>query len=135
MYKSLFTNVIQVSQKKEQVQYFLENITNLLKWNHDILLVEEYPQSMKVNRIKQAANNQEIIHIKKEGDKIIYAVQGDQLNYEIWFELEQRDEFLEISETVLLSEENDTFLISFLKPIMKQAFFNKLEMLSLVLAR
>lgn len=58
-----------------------------------------------------------------------------QLNYEIWFELEQRDEFLEISETVLLSKENDKFLISFLKPIMKQAFFNKLEMLSLVLAR
>lgn len=58
-----------------------------------------------------------------------------QLNYEIWFELEQRDEFLEISETVLLSKENDKFLISFFKPIMKQAFFNKLEMLSLVLAR
>lgn len=135
MYKSLFTNVIQVSKKKEQVQYFLENITNLLKWNHDILLVEEYPQSMKVNRIKPAANNQEIIHIKKEGDKIIYTVQGDQLNYETWFELEQRDEFLEISETVLLSKENDKFLISFFKPIMKQAFFNKLEMLSLVLAR
>lgn len=58
-----------------------------------------------------------------------------QLNYEIWFELEQRDEFLEIPETVLLSKENDKFLISFFKPIMKQAFFNKLEMLSLVLAR
>ncbi|OTN75303.1 hypothetical protein A5886_000373 [Enterococcus sp. 8G7_MSG3316] len=133
MYKPLFTNIVMISQKKEQVVAFLENPKNIIKWDSEVALVEEDQNVVNISRVHEALNNKESISIESNDERIIYNIKGDRLDYQVMFELEEENGLLEISETVLLPvKANRNLPIKLLKPVAKHAFANKLENLAAV---
>lgn len=122
--KKLFTNEIKVLADKEMVRQLLLDANYLMRWNPTIGQVEGISDNKFVlYRNQMAVNQQEVISIHQETNKIIYQSDGKNFSYTLVFRIESDEsQMVRVSEDFFVIEVIKILPLSLLKPVIQRAF-------------
>jgi hypothetical protein len=132
--KKLFTNTIFIQSNLERLSTILKSPQNLSKWVPDINSVSPKDDYFLISRSSSALNNFEKISVTSQDNSIIYTSTGGRLEYELHFDLTNKDDKTLVEQTLLVDETLTKLPLTLLAPIAKHAFHENLSSLERLIA-
>lgn len=132
--KKLFTNTIFIQSNLERLSTILKSPQNLSKWVPDINSVSPKDDYFLISRSSSALNNFEKISVTSQDNSIIYTSTGGRLEYELHFDLTNKDDRTLVEQTLLVDEALTKLPLTLLAPIAKHAFHENLSSLERLIA-
>lgn len=127
--KKLFTNTIFIQSNLERLSTILKSPQNLSKWVPDINSVSPKDDYFLISRSSSALNTFEKISVTSQDNSIIYTSTGGRLEYELHFDLTNKDDKTLVEQTLLVDETLTKLPLTLLAPIAKHAFHENLSSL------
>ncbi|WKF71334.1 hypothetical protein QYM39_01330 [Pediococcus pentosaceus] len=127
--KKLFTNTIFIQSNLERLSTILKSPQNLSKWVPDINSVSPKDDYFLISRSSSALNTFEKISVTSQDNSIIYTSTGGRLEYELHFDLTNKDDRTLVEQTLLVDETLTKLPLTLLAPIAKHAFHENLSSL------
>lgn len=127
--KKLFTNTIFIQSNLERLSTILKSPQNLSKWVPDINSVSPKDDYFLISRSSSALNTFEKISVTSQDNSIIYTSTGGRLEYELHFDLTNKDDRTLVEQTLLVDETLTKLPLTILAPIAKHAFHENLSSL------
>ncbi|CCG89435.1 hypothetical protein AAHB41_02075 [Pediococcus pentosaceus] len=132
--KKLFINTIFIQSNLERLSTILKSPQNLSKWVPDINSVSPKDDYFLISRSSSALNNFEKISVTSQDNSIIYTSTGGRLEYELHFDLTNKDDKTLVEQTLLVDETLTKLPLTLLAPIAKHAFHENLSSLERLIA-
>lgn len=132
--KKLFTNTIFIQSNLERLSTILKSPQNLSKWVPDINSVSPKDDYFLISRSSSALNNFEKISVTSQDNSIIYTSTGGRLEYELHFDLTNKDDRTLVEQTLLVDGTLTKLPLTLLAPIAKHAFHENLSSLERLIA-
>ena len=123
-----FTNQIKIKTDIGMVKKVLLNIDQLMIWNPGIDQIDKLSvDTFIVYRFGDVYNNQEVITVKNQNNRVIFQSLGGRLEYRLVFELTNQKNSAGLVERFYLTNKANFPQIILLAPIAKYAFDKNLK--------